>query len=79
MEDIRTIDQVLAGVDWQRGLCPDRCPVSPRNADYSFCNHPDNHGECVRGCRVGVGGLSLYSYWCEASVVGGVCPLRFTR
>lgn len=91
IERILTYKEVVSGTDYITGLCPNRCPSSPRNADYSICNHPSLPRDvfairtpCVIGCRVGVTEEEAMRHpvsirWCEASVVGGKCPLQFTR
>jgi hypothetical protein len=80
-ENIHTLETILhPRSDYSKGLCPDRCPVSPRNADYSLCCYNEFKPHViVNGCRVGSGGWSIASYWCEAAVVSGICPLQFTR
>jgi len=83
-ENIRTRERVIKGVDYQSGLCPERCPMSPRNSDYSNCSHKGiDPFEGVRGCRIGLprwdSGVSVFAHWCEATVIGGLCPLQFTR
>jgi hypothetical protein len=80
-ERILSYATVVSGSDYLSRLCPFRCPSSPRNADYSICEHIDNpEFDRTRGCSIGgATPIPVYSRFCEAAVVDHICPLKFVR
>lgn len=82
-EDLRTRDEVLSGNDWAAGLCPNSCPLSLRNSDYSRCDHPKAPVTAQPACRLGgemVGsGLFGSHPFCEALVAAKHCPKHYVR
>lgn len=88
-EHILELDEVLKGLDYRRGLCPDRCPVSPRNADYSRCKHPDVKDKRYKHCPAFYRlrpdmtpddyGYSIDATWCEVNTNIKKCPMGYAR
>jgi hypothetical protein len=79
VEDLKSRDWVLNSYDWKQGLCPNTCPISLRNSDYSRCyNQNSKSGEDIPACRLG--GLTVDDKgWCEAIVASKRCPRGFVR
>jgi hypothetical protein len=84
-ERIFTTEEVLAGIDWQRGLCSDRCPQSHRNSDYSRCLHPSVDGKSYKHCSIYYErfehneGETINATWCETNTLHKNCPMGFPR
>ena len=87
-ERIKTLDEVLEGSDWRSGLCPNTCPLSPRNSDYSECQHPSIIGHeppKIKACRLGgkeiTGHMPFRApiFWCEGIIAMGKCPHGYAR
>lgn len=83
-EDIRTTEQVLASYDYNHGMCPERCPQSPRNSDYSICRAPGvstGDNPKITGCRLsdGTRAPSVREEYCEARIRAGICFKGFQR
>lgn len=86
-EFIKTREEVLYSYDWESGLCPNTCPSSPRNSDYSSCNCSDKDDhlivpECKHGgtsFSVNGGDEDEQEVWCEALLAMKKCPMGYVR
>jgi hypothetical protein len=84
-EEIRTLEQILKGWDWNNRMCPDRCPVSPRNADYSICLHPKRVKVAQRHCPAYYRDENhspngtINTEWCEVNTAHRICPMGYAR
>lgn len=88
-EDIRPIERVLASFDYTHDICPDRCPVSPRNSDYSTCHHPNLEHKEVLHCpsyykahphlKPGHVSYGIDTRWCEVNTAHRICPMGYAR
>ncbi len=81
-EYLKTRDEVLAGSDWKSGLCPNTCPMSLRNSDYSKCKNTTILPTTLPACKLGgspVGTCFGHIKWCEACVINKKCPRGFVR
>jgi len=88
-ERIIPIEVVLDSFDYKHNICPDRCPVSPRNSDYSLCQHPNRRRGEVTHCpsyyrahpELQEGDISygIDTRWCEVNTSHRICPMGYAR